>query len=544
MNTQDSNTNAYMPLLFAIVLIVGMLLGFTLYEKLKGKPTYNLVLGNDIGEISEVFNYINARYVDTVDNEQLTEKVIEETLKDLDPHSNYIAPDELADVNEQLQGNFEGIGIEFSLIKDTIVVVTPITGGPSEKLGIQAGDKIIKIEDTIVSGTGLTNAKVMEKLRGKGGTIVNVSIYRNGVDELLEFPIKRDKIPLVSVDVNYMLDDEIGYIKINRFSATTYDEFYKALISLKETGMKKLIVDLRQNPGGYLDAAVNILDELIDGKRMVVYTSGRNYKGREYHAKRSGMFEYGDLAVLIDEGSASASEIVSGAVQDWDRGTVIGRRSFGKGLVQEQYGLSNGGALRLTVARYYTPAGRCIQKPYDEGREAYHGEIEERFRNGALQTADSNIVKNDSLIFKTLIKKREVYGGGGISPDVFVAADTTGMETFLIKTRGLIPQFSYDYHSHHKAEFEKFTNLAAFKAKYEVSETLFEQFKDYIQKEMGFLDNKILERDKTELKTYIKAYIARQLWNNNGYYPIMHELDETLEVAYEHLKKQKKTSRR
>ena len=538
MNTQDSNSTAYLPLIFAVVLIAGMLLGFTLYEKLKGKPTYNIMLGSDVGEINEVFNYINARYVDTVDNEQLTEKVIQETLKDLDPHSNYIAPDELEDVNEQLQGNFEGIGIEFSLIKDTIVVVTPITGGPSEKLGIQAGDKIIKIEDTIVANVGITNAKVMEKLRGKGGTTVHVSIYRNGVDELLDFAIKRAQIPLVSVDINYMLDEEIGYIKINRFSATTYDEFYKALINLKEKGMKKLIVDLRQNPGGYLDAAVNILDELIDGKKMVVYTSGRNYKGKEYHAKRSGMFEYGELAVLIDEGSASASEIVSGAVQDWDRGTVIGRRSFGKGLVQEQYGLSNGGALRLTVARYYTPVGRCIQKPYDEGRDAYHEEIEERFKSGALQNADSNKVKSDSLIFKTLIKKRDVYGGGGISPDIFVAADTTGMETFLIKTRGLIPQFSYDYHSHHKEKFEKFADLAQFKSQYDISEALFEQFKSYVKQELGFLDGKILERDKVELKTYIKAYIARQLWNNDGFYPIMHELDETLETAHEYLEKQ------
>jgi len=298
-----------------------------------------------------------------------------------------------------------------------------------------------------------------------------------------------------------------------------------------------LVLDLRQNPGGYLDAAVNIADEFIDGRKLLVYTTGRQHKRTEYNSRRRGMFESGKLAVLIDEGSASASEIVSGAIQDWDRGMIIGRRSFGKGLVQEQYDLSNKGALRLTVARYYTPSGRCIQKPYDEGRESYQQEIEERIAQSHTNT-DSTSVNDDSLLYETLVKKRKVYGGGGVSPDIFVPIDTTSNETFLIRTRSLLPEFIYDYYSHHRSEFDAFSTFEKFEKNYQISEELFNEFKQYIQQEVGFVDEALLQRDRNKLQVYMRAYLARQQWGNDGFYPIIHTLDLVLEEAQQQLSNQ------
>jgi len=566
-NASSGSLNAYTPLLFALVLMVGMQLGFKLYETLKGKPQ-QVVFANQstIPEIEEVFNYIDAKYVDTVSTGNLVEKAIVETLSELDPHSNYIPAKELQDVTESLQGNFEGIGVEFSIVKDTIVVVTPIAGGPSEKLGIRAGDKIVAIEDTLVAGIGITNKEVVSKLRGEKGTTVNVGIYRKGVPEVIDYAIKRDQIPLVSVDVHYMLDEEVGYIKINRFSATTYNEFARALYDLKEThGMSKLILDLRQNPGGYLTAAVNIADEFVDGKKLLVYTEGRNTRRKDYTARRRGAFEDGELVVLIDEGSASASEIVSGAVQDWDRGTVVGRRSFGKGLVQEQYDLSNGSALRLTVARYHTPSGRCIQKPYDDGVETYRKEISARYDQKPL-TADSlqqaaadtskRYSENDTVVYKTLIEGRVVHGGGGVSPDIVVPIDTTGGEVFLIKAKSLIAQFVYDYYSNNNTEFEQYKSrvndaskltaaeisernkkLQDYLANFEVGDALFGQYTKHVKGEIKKFKGDLLLRDKAELKTIIKAYLARQMWANEGFYQVYRELDDGLQTAYGTIKK-------
>lgn len=529
------NLNVYMPVIFAVVLILGMQLGFKMYEKLNGKaPKMSHVKG--ISELQEVFSYIDAKYVDGVNDNKLAESAIEAALKELDPHSNYISPEDLQAVNEDLQGNFEGIGVEFSIVRDTIMVVTPIAGGPSEKLGILSGDQIIAIEDSIIAGTGMTNEQVVKRLRGEKGTVVNISIKRKGLKDLLKFDIERDDIPLYSVDVNYMMDEETGYIKINRFSRDTYNEFMDALSGLKGKGMEKLILDLRQNPGGYLTAAVNIADEFIDGQKLLVYMQGQHYKRKEYRAKRAGLFEGGDLVVLVDEGSASASEIVSGAVQDWDRGMILGRRSFGKGLVQEQYDLSNGGALRLTVARYYTPTGRSIQKPYEEGVDAYRNEIVERYEGGELQSEDSVKVENDSLVFKTLIDKRTVYGGGGIMPDTFVPLDTSQNELFAIQVRSLIPEFAYQTFNNNQERYRKYETVEEFRSNYSVDETLFNQFKTYVQQadlEEAEYDEAILMRDKETFKTYIKAYIARQLWHNDGFYPILHELDETLKEAYQ-----------
>ncbi|OWY23698.1 S41 family peptidase [Sphingobacteriales bacterium UPWRP_1] len=540
MNTTPARWNVYMPLLFAVVMIIGMQLGFKLYENLKGKPTMSAFKGGNLSELQEILSLVDNRYVDTINNNQLLEHVIEQTLQDLDPHSAYITPDELQEVNESLEGNFVGIGIEFALVNDTVVVVTPISGGPSEKLGIMAGDKIIEINDSLVAGVGITNKTVMNSLRGERGTEVAVSILRPGVKELIDYTIVRDDIPIVSVDAAFMMDNQVGYIKINRFSANTYNEFMDNLLKLKEQGMTKLMIDLRQNPGGYLNAAVSIADELIDGSKLLVYTQGRTYERKDYTAtgRRIGNFEIGDLVLLIDEGSASASEILAGAIQDWDRGTLIGRRTFGKGLVQEQYNLSNGGALRLTVARYYTPTGRSIQKPYNDGYDAYEEELNQRLEDGELLGNDSihgKKQRTDTIAFKTLVKGRTVYGGGGISPDVFVPLDTTGLENFTIKVRSLLPEFVYNYYSNNKQEFANIIALKTFKQNYTISNAMYAQFNALVKKKIGFVDEKLMKQNEQELKSYMKAYIAKQIWNYEGFYTVTQEVDKTLQEAYKQI---------
>lgn len=531
MANTEKQYRIFLPLAFAAVMVLGMQLGFKMNDSVSGKRSNQLL---QMSSMDEVINYIDARYVDTVNGGELEDQAIIEMLRGLDPHSSYIPAAELKEVEENLQGNFEGIGVEFSLVKDTITVVTPIAGGPSEALGIRAGDKIIKIEDTLVAGVNITSEQVMAKLRGPKDTKVNVSIYRKGVRELLDYEIVRNKIPIVSLDAAYMLDKNIGYIKLNRFSQTTFDEFYEALQRLKQEGMAKLILDLRQNPGGFLTAAVNIADEFIDSKKRIVYTEGRSYKRKDYDARRPGMFESGDLVVLVDEGSASASEIVAGAIQDWDRGTIIGRRSFGKGLVQDQFELSNGAALRLTIARYYTPAGRCIQKPYEEGElEDYNEDLDKRFKHGELQNADSlaKLQQQDTSTYYTLVKKRKLFGGGGIMPDVFVPLDTTHSDPFTIKARSAIPQFAYDYYGNHTNELKAYPTIDEFKKQYRVNEAMFADFKQYLKREVGFIDNVLLQRDRKEFEIYIMAYLARQLYGNTGFYPIVQENDKTLQKA-------------
>ncbi|MGB0839666.1 MAG: S41 family peptidase [Chitinophagales bacterium] len=522
----------YLPLLFAVVMAIGMQLGFNLYETLKGKPSKKMYASNQVSPVEEIINYIDAKYVDEVDKEKLMEEMIRATLNDLDPHSYYISSDELQAVNENLQGNFEGIGIEFAIVKDTILVVTPIVGGPSESLGIQAGDKIINIEDSLVAGVNIKNEDVGKKLRGEKGSTVDIDILRSGTAELMNFEIKRDKIPLHSLDVGYMLDEKVGYIKINRFSATTYEEFYAKLKELNEQGMEDLILDLRQNPGGYLKAAVDMADEFISGRNLLVYTEGKSQRRKDYRAQQVGLFENGDLVVMVDEGSASASEIVAGAVQDWDRGTIVGRRSFGKGLVQEQDLLSNGSALRLTIARYHTPSGRCIQKSYEEGTEAYRNELNERLEDGGILEEDSIDAVEGEELFKTLVKGRSVFGGGGIRPDVFVPLDTTGTEHFLVRAKSLIPNFVYEYYANNKTVFENYPVLEIYQNKFKVDDALMTTFRQHLKDEIDFVDDRLLEREKEIFKILIKAHLARQLWQSEGFYSIIYELDDALQVAH------------
>ncbi len=534
---QPVGAKAYLPIAFALVMVAGMQIGYKLYEnlKLKVSPKEYTKTFSKTETINEVFNYVQARYVDTVNNKQMVEDVIEETLNRLDPHSNYISADEIERINESLQGNLEGIGIEFSRVQDTVIVITTVSDGPSEKQGVLAGDKIVSINGENIAGIGLSDDEVIAKLKGKKGSSVKVGIKRINQANILEFDIVRDRIPINSLETAFMLDNEIGYIRLNRFSATTYDEFAQSLLELQKQGLKKLIFDLRQNPGGYLDAATKIADEIIDGKKLLVYTEGRNYARKNYFSKATGIFEEGELVILIDQGSASASEILAGAVQDLDRGLVIGRRSFGKGLVQEQYKLSDGSALRLTVARYFTPSGRSIQKPYSEGEDAYNDEVSERYENGELFNRDS-IKLNDTLKYATT-NGRTVYGGGGIMPDVYIPIDSTRLNTSYLLARSYVPGFVYQHFSKKQTEYLEQTDLNSYLANFQIDGNIINEFWNYLKTEKVEIKTEEVEQNIGELKNQIKAYIARQLFKNRGFYETLKGEDEVLQRAISEVKK-------
>ncbi len=519
----DKKLNFLLPLLLSLVVAAGMIVGFKLRESSWSKRP--MVDRMDYSRLDEILNIVDSKYVDTVNSEKTINKLIESMLSQLDPHSFYIAASELNEVNEGLEGNFEGIGVEFYILRDTIIVVSPISGGPSEALGILSGDKIITIDDSLVAGKAITNNDVVKKLRGKKGTQVKVGIARRNEKELLDFEITRDKIPISSVDAGYMIDKETGYIKISRFSANTYEEFMVELKELHEANMQNLIIDLRQNPGGYLNAATMIGDELIDDKKLLVYTEGKAYKRKEYLAQMDGLFESGNLAIMIDEGSASASEILAGAVQDWDRGIITGRRSFGKGLVQEQYNLRDGSALRLTVARYYTPSGRSIQKPYTNGTDEYNNELAVRLEHGEFENQDS-IDLQDSVKYYTS-KGKVVYGGGGIMPDVFIPLDSLNNLQNLAKVRAYIPEFVYDYFSENAERFKQYAELPDFMSRYVVTDEVYQQFISLPNMKESKLTQEELAAIQSDVKTMLKAYIARQLWKNDGFYAVINTMDKT-----------------
>ncbi|MFY0602239.1 MAG: S41 family peptidase [Cyclobacteriaceae bacterium] len=495
-----------------------------------GSPSISNVY-KSMSKFKEVLTSIENEYVDDVDTDELVENAITQMLTKLDPHSVYIPAEDLEVMNSQLEGNFEGIGIEFNIFHDTIHVVSPLSGGPSESLGIRPGDKIVTVDGENVAGTGITNRKVISLLRGQKGSEVNVQIKRRGSKDLLDFLIERDVIPQFSMDVSYMLDENTGYIKINRFSATTYMEFKEGLTQLKKSGMKNLILDLSGNPGGYLGEAVKMTDELLSDNQMIVYTKGKDSRNNdEYWSKEKGDFEEGALIILVDEGSASASEIVTGALQDHDRALVVGRRSYGKGLVQKPMALNDGSAMRLTISRYYTPSGRCIQKPYSENQEDYHKELYDRFANGEVYNQDS-IKVNDSLVYKT-DKGRLVYGGGGILPDYFVPIDTSENSNYLVRlfNSNSIQEFSLDYSEKHKAELDKW-EIESFKKEFKISEEIVNSLIQ-VGKQNGvkYYDSDF-KRSEQLIKTYLKAYIARSLWRNDGFYPIFNQENEILAKA-------------
>lgn len=532
--------NIWLPLLFALVLVMGMLLG----TKLRPAPSEVKLTnpGEEVpattmgqGKIEELIRYIEARYVDKVDRETLIQEAIDEILSKLDPHSNYISAEDLKGVNESLEGEFDGIGIEFLVVDDTLVVVTPLAGGPSETAGILAGDKIIEVSDSIISGVNMSSADVMDLLRGKKGTEVTVNILRG--NDTHEITIIRDKIPNHSVDVSYMLDEKTGYIKVNRFSATTYEEFMKSLEELKEKHqMEDLVIDLRGNPGGYLNEATSILSQLFKEKqRLMVYTEGRTVQRNDYETTGRNFHDVDDIAVLIDEGSASASEIVAGAMQDWDRAVVIGRRSFGKGLVQEQYRLRDGSALRLTVARYFTPSGRLIQKDYDD-KDAYDRDVMERFKNGELYSSDS-IQIADSTIFQTA-GGRTVFGGGGITPDIFVPFDSTILNDYYLQLRGQIPGFVYRFIDANKGNFQEMS-LNKFQKEYAVSDEVYQQLINYAAEHDVPKDEADVEMVKEDVKHFLKARIAKHLYGDIGLYTILNQDDEAVNTAIKTLMEDK-----
>lgn len=510
---------------------MGVVIGYIVSVNNIGKQS--ILKQTEYDKIQNILDFAQIYYVDSVDREALVEETIEKLLSNLDPHSYYISAKDLKAVNEDLQGNFEGIGVEFSIISDTILIVTPIAGGPSEELGILAGDKIIAIDDSTVAGVGVKNQDVMAMLKGPKGTKVDVKVLRSG-NQKIDFTIKRDKIPIYSVDAHFMVDDEIGFLRFNRFSATTYDEFLRSVKNLQEQGMQKLILDLRQNPGGYLGAAVQIADEFLDGKKIVVYTEGRNTKKMNYYAERPGYFEQGDLVILIDQNSASSSEIVAGAVQDWDRGLIIGRRTFGKGLVQEQFTLKDASALRLTIARYYTPSGRSIQKPYS-GSDDYYEEVYTRYDNGELLDGE-NIELEDSTIYYTQIEKREVYGGGGIFPDIFVPLDTALFNIYVNRLRSYVPEFIYSYYSAENEQFKQYESAADFNKRYYINDVLFNQFISFCEEKGWEGDKALLPNYNETIKNVLKAFIAKQLFKNDGYFMVMNQRDPVVLEAIEQLK--------
>ncbi|MEL7221081.1 MAG: S41 family peptidase, partial [Bacteroidota bacterium] len=480
------------------------------------------------GRVEELLRYIEAKYVEDADKEVLVRKAIEGVLGELDPHSNYIPAEDLVAINEQLDGNFDGIGVEFMVLDDTIVVVTPLVGGPSEEVGIQAGDKIITIEDSIVAGVQLSTPDIFSLLRGKKGTKVDVGIRRGQQKELLDFTITRDKIPVHSVDVAMMLDKETAFIKVNRFSATTFTEFVDALKPLaEEQGMKNLVIDLRLNPGGYLTQATNMLSQLFPEQgKLLVYTEGRTVKRTEYKSTGRPMFNVGNVVVLIDEGSASASEIMAGAVQDHDRGVIIGRRSFGKGLVQEQYPLRDESALRLTVARYYTPSGRCIQKDYSAGD--YDRDTEERYLNGEL-SGEANAAIADSTRYFTS-GGHVVYGGGGVTPDVFVPLDTFLLREDYLRWRQYTAGYVFRYVEQYP-NLKQDYDLNNFANNFQVSGEMYQGLLDYgrEQGEDSTFPNDF--RVKEELKRFLKARLARQLYGAEGFFKVWNAKDDMVKEA-------------
>lgn len=484
-----------------------------------------------------LLQYINYAYVDTTNENTIVENAIVNVLKDLDPHSVYIPADELKKMNEPLVGNFEGIGIQFNILKDTLIVVSPISGGPSEKVGILAGDKIITVEGENIAGIGLKNSDVQDKLRGKKGTKVNVGIQRRNNKELLDFTITRDEIPIFSVDASYMATPDIGYIKINRFAKNTDEEFKEGLQKLKNQKMKHLIIDLSGNGGGYLKTAIQLADEVLDDKKLIVFTEGSKSPKQEYFTSSAGGFEKGKLVILIDEGSASASEIVTGAVQDYDRGLVIGRRSFGKGLVQKPFSLTDGSAIRLTVARYFTPSGRCIQRSYEDGKDEYYNELARRYEHGELMNEDS-ISFPDSLKYSTLNSKRTVYGGGGIMPDIFIPIDTSMYSEFFgkVNRKGLFNEYTLLFMDNNRERLEKsYSSVEEFSKNFNVENELFNEFLEYAQKNEIEPKEDEVKISKTLILTRLKGLIARNIWGTSAYYQIANELNNAYLKAIEEI---------
>ena len=517
-------------------------------------------------KFGRLLRLVDSYYVDSTKINDLTEKAIVEVLRNLDPHSVYISKEEVEKMNEPLQGNFEGVGISFNVFRDTLMVVTTIPGGPSEKVGLRAGDRIVQVDAKKIAAIGLKNTDVYDLLRGKKGTRVDLKIKRKGEPNLLDFTVIRDKIPINSLDASYMLNDNTGYIKLNKFSATTTNEFFDAIKALKASSkLNSLVLDLRGNGGGYLNAAIELADQFLTAYKLVVYTSGLHAEKKEYSATPLGELEQGKLIVLIDEGSASASEIVSGAIQDWDRGVLIGRRSYGKGLVQQPFPLTDGSMIRLTTAHYYTPSGRCIQKPYTDGVDAYQKDYIHRIEKGELFSKDS-VVQNKAEKFLTKISKRTVYGGGGIMPDLFIPLDTSKYYIYynMLNRKNVVYSGVLDIMDANRESFkQKYADFKTFNDKFEVTDEMVDKIiaagdkidadkisedadgnpvvgkpeKKEVKKVSTKPDQKSIDFARPLLKKQMKALIARDLFSVSEYFQIMNAEDEAIKKAVEVINK-------
>lgn len=538
-NDFRNKVQIWLPLIIAVSMVLGIVIGMRLPQAAPAVKISKSGAVHDYrlreGKIEELLRYIEAKYVDKVDRDKLVDEAIEKLMSQLDPHSSYIPASELEEVNEQLDGKFNGIGVEFLIVKDTAVVVSPMSGGPSEVAGILPGDKIIKVGDSVIVGEKLSNQRIVSFLRGEKGSKVQLSVLRPGSKKLHQYWITRDQIPVKSIDAAYMIGERVGYIRVNRFTAQTDKEFLESMRILSEQGhMKDLVLDLRGNPGGYMQMATNMLSQLFPNKgNLLVYTQGRASHRAEFNSNGRVFYPIDKIAVLIDEGSASASEIVAGAIQDNDRGIIVGRRSFGKGLVQEQYQLSDGSALRLTIARYFTPSGRSIQKAYDHGSEEYDRDLEERFSNGELLSANKINIKDSTKYFTT--KGRVVFGGGGIIPDVFVPLDTIQIDDFFLDARQMIPAFVVKYLDKPKREQLSKMGLKAFQKKFDLSEQTLNEFKAYAAQNGLRGSAREWNTTQKEIARFLKARIAKHLFDDKGFFTVLNQNDPTVQAAIKSL---------
>ncbi len=514
----NKKLQVWLPLLFSIVMIIGMFFGY----KLNKGTSKGFFKTSNTSSLQEALDLIRMKYVDKVNLDSLQSGAIQEMMTKLDPHSVYFPPVELKQAIEDLAGNFDGIGVEFNVFDDTVNIVYVVPGGPSDQAGMQIGDKLISVNDSTLIGKTVTTAKIKEYIRGESGSVANIRILRG--TSMMNVAVKRGNIPVSSVDAAYMINPVTGYIKLNKFTQNSYAEFMQSLEALQKQGMKELIFDLRGNGGGFMNQAFEMADEFLDGDKLVVYTEGTNSKKKEYRCKRPGLFEKGKLTILLDELSASASEVLAGALQDWCRATIIGRRSFGKGLVQEQYPLSDGSAIRLTVARYYTPQGRSIQRSYKDGKKVYMDEIWDRYNNGEVLYADSNKIMNDQ-VFRTSCGDT-VYGGGGIMPDVFVPIDTAGYPAAVnrIFLNGSFNSFVYRYYLKNKARIDQYKSADDYAKRFDMQDDMWNEFVRYSSADSIGL-GAVSANQKQSLQRRLEAYLGRFRWRNNGYYQVLNATD-------------------
>ncbi|MEO6838891.1 MAG: S41 family peptidase [Ginsengibacter sp.] len=527
---RNKKLQVWLPVLLSLCMVAGMFIGY----RIKGNmPDNGIFFMEKQRPVQEVLDLIKRKYVDSENIDSLGTTAIQSILTQLDPHSLYLPVQELKQVNEDLEGQFFGIGIEFNIINDTVNVVNVLEKGPSQQAGLLIGDQILKVNDSLVAGKKITGVKLRKLISGDAGQKVIVTVLRNGMQKAIS--ITRGPVPLYSLDAAYMITDTTGYIRLNKFSETTYKEFMDALLKLQKNGMKSLILDLRDNGGGILTEATNIADEFLNEDKLITYTEGVHSPKKEYRCDKDGAFEKGKLVVLVNEGTASASEILTGALQDWDRATIVGRRTFGKGLVQEQFQLSDGSGLRLTVARYYTPLGRSIQKPYQKGFEAYDHDLINRFKDGEMTSADS--IKHTNEKKYTTQDGNVLYGGGGITPDVFVPFDTTSVDKNVMNVliNGTLNRFVYLNFLKHQKEFKRYTSPKMFEDEYIANDSTLNDLKRYAQKDSINL-NIHNKSEKEMLQKQIKVITAREIWNTEGFYEVNNTYDSTIKKALDLMK--------